>query len=455
MASLDDIARALQAADAQAKQADANGDADGAAQHRANAQQLAAAYRQMQGQGQSPGNTAPNPHTLSPESVAADTAAATNTQAQTQGNDLYNQPGVTGLVSNIAEGLGNKVYQAGQGLQQLYGTLFNDPDLVSKVTAQRAADEKATQGLQGTVGGKLGGLGGDIALASIPVGGMEVGGAGLATEGLARPLARALMNPSVQGAVTGALQGASTPTTSDDQSHLENALTSAAWGAGAPAIMSYGPAVLGKMLPGVSAKAALIKSIASRYLSPSADTIAQQASDAAGVIGQRMGNITDTLDKVPISPDVAARVAQIKAGYGNNLDPDAVAALNRMSNASNMGGNLPGEVLAKIRSGALKEAENASGAVENGYFDMQRLADGQIDNHLNSLAPTPQELRFGQTKADQLRLLRAAYGQAKSGVPVNPNAILSRDLPNVAPQGSLGILPLTTTLGLQQQFQQQ
>jgi hypothetical protein len=441
--SLDQIAVALQRANAAIERGDPNASPD-------EARQLAAAYKQMQSQQavptQATSNTGTVPRTKDPADIAADQAAAANT----------NDGGVSkmNLLDEITNAMGVTVSKWGEGAQELWGKATNNPALVNRVIQQQQKDAPYRNALADTLGGKIGDIGMNTVGASLPIAGMEMGGTGLAGAGLARPLARALMNPSVQGAVAGTAQGALTPTSNANQSQLENAAQGGAWGAAAPAILKYGPALAARFMPGVGAKVGPIaKAAMLKFLGPSDAAVASAADASAQQIGQRMGAITDNLS-VPISKDAADTLAATQRAYGSQMTDATNNALDQAILAGRNNGSAAGSDIAKFRSNALKNAAATSGDVTTGYNDIQRVLDNQIDTHLNSLPPSTSELRFGQTKAQQLRLLRAAYATAKGGTPVNPAGILSKDIAAAIPQNGYGVLPLAATVAGEQQFLQ-
>jgi hypothetical protein len=357
------------------------------------------------------------------------------------------------LLDQITNSMGVQVDKWGQAAQQMYGHLFNDQDLLNSVAQQQAHDKAYQTALGNTWGGKLGGVGMDIAGASIPIAGMEAGGVGLASSGVAPRVAALLQQPAVQGAVANGMSSAFDPTMGPNGSRANNVLWGTALGAGVPLGLRYGPGLAAKFIPGIapaaSATAPLVKALIAR-IGQSASNVGAAAENAAGAIGKKMGAITDNLS-VPMGNDVANQAAYIKTGWGGGLSDDANNALNRLQYAT----NVPGKVLADMRSSAYSAAQAAARTnpqVAKGYYAIQQLADNQIDNHLNSFAPTVSEMRFGQTKAQQLRLLRAAYGTAKGGTPVNPNTITAADAAANIPLTNK--LPLQTGVGVEQQFQQ-
>lgn len=401
--------------------------------------------------GQPPAQAPAAPSLVTP--VPAQKKSAAQVAAESTVNDMnFGQT----LMAGAGQGF-NEMDQSGR---QLSSYLSGNKALADQVAQEQSTNAEADAALSHTWGGRIGNIGANALVSMLPVGGLEAGASRLAASGIAPRIAALLGKGAVQGGLTGAFQGGYLQPTTAGGSRVTNALIGGGVGAAIPGAISAAPYVAKAVVPtlmaagaishpgiflaaqiaknwmnrGASAAAPAAADVADTAAQAAAQPAAQAATQAAApltkaqiakaakastdAIGSQMGAITNNLS-VPIGDDVAAKAAAIRDGFGEGLSDNADNALSRLQYATQM----PGKVLGLMRSSALMAANKAAKTdpeMAQGYYSIQRLADEQIDNHLSSLDPTPDELSEGISTSDKLRQLRASYALASKGIPVDP-----------------------------------
>jgi hypothetical protein len=320
-------------------------------------------------------------------------------------------------------GAGQGMSEMGNSANQLWAMATNDQKTLAQIKADKLANAHADAVLSGTVPGKIGNFAANAAMAALPIGGMEAVGGRL----LAKPLA--------QGVASGALLGALQPSDTA-QGHLENTAIGGGTGAVAPLVPGAVGFLAKKMLP---AKYMAMQLMSKFGMSGAEASVAanRAAAKAAGQeIGAKMGAITDPLT-VRLTPDAAQKLAALKNTYGSDLNAATNSNLDQAILAGQNNGRVPGKLIADFRSDTVADAADATGSTRNAYNRIGRVLDKQIDDHLNAQPRTAQEIKAGQTKAQQLRILRDAYGQTQRGIPVDTNKVFNVDIKGGTPYSKM------------------
>lgn len=331
-------------------------------------------------------------------------------------------------------GAGQAFNNIGQGAQQIYGNLF-DKDLANRVAAERATNADADKALGQTAGGRIGNIAGNAA-AAIPI---AMGAGMLGTAGAAATGIGALDSAITTGALAGGAQSA-LQATDPGQSRMANTLTGAALGGAIPALgigakaawnaaKPYAPSVgsvVGGMIPGHTGRIlAKVMQGAGKDVAPEVTATERAAAQNAARqdIGSEMGKIMNNQTDIPITLDNAMSMNSLKGAYRNTLDADTKNAMDDYIQQGISGGSIKANVMQRLRSDAIKDANDATGKASNAYFGLQRELDNTTDNFLNSQPQHLAQAVDGLSDAQRLANFRTAYGQTFKGVPINVSNI--------------------------------